>query len=164
MAKLTIYADGCCLGNPGPGGFGVVAYEDGQTMPYFAQASHKFDGTTNNRMELEAAIAAHIVAKAWLGFDPSNTVEIKTDSSYVVHGINSWVEGWIAKGWKTAAKKPVLNQDLWMQLVVCRDSDICTRTTVTWVKGHAGIRGNEEADRLSKEAAEGKSSGPTFFK
>ncbi|MEM7650544.1 MAG: ribonuclease HI [Pseudomonadota bacterium] len=137
MAKVVeIYTDGACSGNPGPGGWGVL-------MRY-GDAEKEMNGgeeeTTNNRMEMMAVIKALEAIKG------APKIELYTDSKYVMDGINQWLEGWKAKGWKTAAKKPVKNQDLWQQidaLVGAHD------VTFHWVKGHAGDPGNERADSLA---------------
>ena len=137
MAKtVEIYTDGACRGNPGPGGWGVllVAGRHRKTL-------HGGDpNTTNNRMELTAAIEALNALKG------SRKVVLHTDSRYVMHGITEWLDNWKKRGWKTAAKKPVKNQDLWMAL-----DEAIERHDITWkwVKGHDGDPGNEEADMLA---------------
>jgi len=135
-----IYTDGACSGNPGPGGWGVVVYfADG--------ARHELGGadpqTTNNRMEMQAAIAALEFLHTIQQSDP---MTLYTDSEYLRNGITSWVAGWKKKGWKTAQGKPVLNQDLWQQL------DALNNTLVTWkyVKAHAGQEGNERCDEIAR--------------
>ena len=136
MKTIEIYTDGACRGNPGPGGWGVllIAGRHRKTM-------HGGDPeTTNNRMELTAAIEALNVLKK-----PSKVV-LHTDSKYVMDGINDWMANWKQRGWKTAAKKPVKNQDLWMAL-----DEATQRHEIhwKWVKGHDGNPGNEEADELA---------------
>ena len=134
-----MYTDGACRGNPGPGGWGVVLrYRDKSRSLNGYQAE-----TTNNRMELTAVIEGLRALKR--GCD----IELMTDSKYVMQGINEWIEQWKRNGWKTAAKKPVKNIDLWQQL-----DDEAARHEINWqwVKGHAGIEGNELADRLANEA------------
>ena len=135
-ATVEIYTDGACRGNPGPGGWGVVllAGRHKKTL-------HGGDPeTTNNRMELTAAIEALNALKG------SQKVVLHTDSKYVMHGITEWMPNWKKRGWKTAAKKPVKNQDLWMAL----DEAIAKHDIEWhWVKGHAGNAGNEEADALA---------------
>jgi len=137
LAKtVEIYTDGACRGNPGPGGWGVllVAGRHRKTL-------HGGDpNTTNNRMELTAAIEALNALKG------SRKVVLHTDSRYVMHGITEWLDNWKKRGWKTAAKKPVKNQDLWMAL-----DEAIERHDITWkwVKGHDGDPGNEEADMLA---------------
>ncbi|WP_435978766.1 DNA polymerase III subunit epsilon [Psychrobacter sp. DM4] len=137
-ANTTVaYTDGACKGNPGAGGWGThLIFSDGRTQDIYGGASE----TTNNRMELMGAIKA-------LEYSPkSQKLEIWTDSSYVQKGITEWIEGWKKRGWKTASKKPVANQDLWQQL-----DESCQRRDVDWhwVKGHAGHAGNEKADELA---------------
>jgi len=136
--KLEIYTDGACRGNPGPGGWGaVLMYGD----------SHKKicggeQNTTNNRMELMAAI------KALESLNRTCDLTIYTDSQYVRKGITEWIENWKKRDWKTAAKKPVKNSDLWKQL----DSQVAKHNVQwVWVKGHAGNEGNEMADQLANQ-------------
>ena len=135
-ATIEIFTDGACRGNPGPGGWGVllIAGERRKTM-YGGERD-----TTNNRMELTAAIEA---LKALNG---SRKVTLHTDSKYVMEGVNSWMDGWKQRGWKTANKKPVKNQDLWQAL-----DEAAARHEIKWkwVKGHTGVAGNEEADALA---------------
>jgi len=136
--KVVIYTDGACRGNPGPGGWGAVLM--------FGEHEKELCGgelaTTNNRMELTAAIMA------LEGLKRPCTVELHTDSQYVRQGITEWMPGWKARGWKTAAKAPVKNDDLWKRLDAAR-----ARHTVDWrwVRGHAGDPGNERADRLANK-------------
>jgi ribonuclease HI len=134
---VEVYTDGACSGNPGPGGWGaVLRYRDHENELYGGQA----EPTTNNRMELTAAIRAleHLTR-------PS-VVRLHTDSTYVRSGIMSWLPGWQRNGWRTAEKKPVKNADLWQRLAAA-----VTRHEVEWlwVKGHAGDPGNERADALA---------------
>ena len=136
MRTIEIYTDGACRGNPGPGGWGVlfIAGRHRKTM-------HGGDPeTTNNRMELTAAIEALNALRK-----PSKVV-LHTDSKYVMDGINDWMANWKQRGWKTAAKKPVKNQDLWMAL-----DEATQRHEIhwKWVKGHDGNPGNEQADELA---------------
>ncbi len=135
-ATIEIYTDGACRGNPGPGGWGalLVAGKHRKTL-YGGERQ-----TTNNRMELTAVIEALNALKG------SRKVELHTDSKYVKDGITSWLENWKRRGWKTADKKPVKNQDLWRAL-----DEAVTRHEIEWhwVKGHAGHPGNEEADALA---------------
>lgn len=135
---VTIYTDGACSGNPGPGGWGaLLLYGDNEKE----LTGGEFE-TTNNRMELTAAIAALSALKR-----PCK-VELHTDSTYVKDGITKWIEGWKQKGWKTAAKKPVKNEDLWKALdAATTKHDIEWK----WVKGHAGDPGNERADALANQ-------------
>ncbi|MDE0843878.1 MAG: DNA polymerase III subunit epsilon [Psychrobacter pacificensis] len=131
------YTDGACKGNPGAGGWGAhLIFSDGSTQDLYGGDTE----TTNNRMELMGAIQA-LTHSA-----PTQKLEIWTDSSYVQKGITEWIEGWKKKGWKTASKKPVANQDLWQQLdKLCQQRDVDWH----WVKGHAGHAGNEKADELA---------------
>jgi ribonuclease HI len=137
MTEVVIYTDGACSGNPGPGGWGVVMrWQDHDKELHGGEAL-----TTNNRMELMAAIQALEALKR-----PSN-VSLHTDSKYLLDGITKWIAGWQRNGWLTSAKKPVKNDDLWRRLV-----EAMSRHEVTWlwVKGHAGDPGNERADELAR--------------
>lgn len=142
MAKLTAFTDGACSGNPGPGGWGVLLQAvDNGTVIKERELSGGEAETTNNRMELLAAITAlETLAK------PS-ALTIITDSAYVKNGVTGWIHGWKRNGWKTSAKKPVKNVDLWQRLDTAQQ-----RHTVTWewVKGHAGHPENERADELAR--------------
>lgn len=137
MKKVVIYTDGACSGNPGPGGWGaLLIYEDHHSKEIMEGA---FD-TTNNRMELTAAIEALKVLKVGCA------VILHTDSTYVKDGITKWIENWKNNGWRTAAKKPVKNSDLWQLLdQAVKRHEISWR----WVKGHNGDEGNERADELA---------------
>ncbi len=134
--QVIIYTDGACKGNPGPGGWGVF-------MQYKGQEKELYGGemeTTNNRMELMAAIMALEALKK------TSTVALHTDSKYVLQGITEWMDNWKKRGWKTAAKKPVKNVDLWRRLdLAIEKHDI----NWIWVKGHSGDKGNEKADMLA---------------
>ena len=133
---VEIYTDGACRGNPGPGGWGALLLAGRHRKEMYGGETD----TTNNRMELTAVIEALNALKG------SRSVILHTDSKYVKDGIESWIDNWKKRGWKTSAKKPVKNQDLWMALDEARARhDIDWR----WVKGHAGNEGNEEADRLA---------------
>ena len=142
MAELIAYTDGACSGNPGPGGWGVLlrAMEGGNVVKERELKGGEAD-TTNNRMELMAAIAALEALSR-----PSR-ITIVTDSAYVKNGISGWLNGWKRNGWKTASKKPVKNVDLWQALDAAQ-----ARHDVTWkwVKGHAGHTENERADALAR--------------
>ncbi|BDX06359.1 ribonuclease HI [Planctobacterium marinum] len=142
---VTIYTDGSCLGNPGPGGYGaILIYKDKRK-----ELSQGFELTTNNRMELLAAIIALETLKT------SCQIDLTTDSQYVRQGIMSWLKGWKAKGWKTANKQPVKNKDLWQRLdAACQPHNIQWH----WVKGHSGHPENERCDELARTAAENDSS------
>ncbi|MFT5658650.1 MAG: ribonuclease HI [Gammaproteobacteria bacterium] len=137
--KVVIYTDGACRGNPGPGGWGVIlSYQDNEkTLKGFDPE------TTNNRMELTAVIEGLRSLKR------DCAIELHTDSKYVLQGINEWIVNWKKNGWKTAAKKPVKNVDLWQQL----DEQV-SRHEINWhwVKGHSGVHGNEVADQLANDA------------
>lgn len=133
-----IFTDGACSGNPGPGGWGaLINGPDGENELTGGAAD-----TTNNRMELQAAI------EALKSLPTGSAVTLTTDSTYVKEGITGWIKNWKARGWKTAAKKPVKNVDLWQNL----DAE-CARHKVNWqwVKGHAGHAGNERADELARQ-------------
>jgi len=135
---VEIYTDGACSGNPGPGGWGAL-------LLYGIEEKEITGGefeTTNNRMELTAAIEALNL------LNRRCNVNLHTDSTYVRDGITKWIENWKAKGWRTAAKKPVKNEDLWRLLdVAAAKHDIHWK----WVKGHAGDPGNERADELANQ-------------
>ena len=135
---VVIYTDGACSGNPGPGGWGVLLQYNGKTKELCGGEAE----TTNNRMELTAAIMAINSLKR------RSTVELHTDSTYVKDGITKWMAGWKRNGWKTAARKPVKNQDLWLAL---DDAIAQHQINWKWVKGHAGDPGNEKADQLANE-------------
>ena len=143
MEDIVIYTDGGCHGNPGPGGWGIVVIADGQAK----QLSGGEKLTTNNRMELCAAIAGLSVVKNTPGF-AGRPITVNIDSQYVKNGITSWIKSWKAKGWKTADKKPVKNQDLWMQL---DNLNAGLNVSWNWVKGHAGIQYNEVCDQLCQD-------------
>ncbi|MBO9470969.1 ribonuclease HI [Endozoicomonas sp. G2_2] len=133
---VTIHTDGACRGNPGPGGWGALLEYDGKKRELYGGESN----TTNNRMELTAAIEALTALKR------SCRVELYTDSTYVRQGIMQWMHNWKRNGWKTAARKPVKNADLWRALdAACERHDINWH----WVKGHSGDVGNEAADALA---------------
>jgi len=135
---VTIFTDGACSGNPGPGGWGVVLIH-GKTEKELCGGE---PGTTNNRMELMAAIQALEALKK-----PCR-VELHTDSCYVMDGISQWIHGWKARGWKTAAKAPVKNEDLWRRLDEAR---LRHEVDWRWVKGHNGHELNERADALARK-------------
>ena len=135
---VEIYTDGACRGNPGPGGWGVVLIAGDRRKEMYGGAAE----TTNNRMELTAAI------EALNALNGSRQVLLHTDSRYVMDGINDWMPNWKRRGWKTASKKPVKNQDLWQAL----DEAISRhRIRWNWVRGHTGVPGNEDADRLANQ-------------
>lgn len=142
MAELFAYTDGACSGNPGPGGWGVllIARENGAVIKERSLCGGAAD-TTNNRMELMAAISA------LEALEKPSTITIITDSAYVKGGVTSWIFGWKKNGWKTAARKPVKNVDLWQEL---EDAQARHQVTWEWVKGHAGHPENEKADELAR--------------
>jgi ribonuclease HI len=136
LSNVIIHTDGACKGNPGPGGWGAILQAGGKTKEMCGGEPL----TTNNRMELMAAI------QALEALTRPCKVDLHTDSKYVMDGITSWIHGWKARGWKTADKKPVKNDDLWKRLDAAR-----SRHDVKWhwVKGHAGHELNERADQLA---------------
>ena len=142
MAELFAYTDGACSGNPGPGGWGVLmrAIHEGTIVKERELQGGEAD-TTNNRMELLAAIHALEV------LERPSTLTIITDSAYVKNGVTGWIHGWKRNGWRTSNKKPVKNVELWQRL-----DEAQARHTVTWewVKGHAGHPENERADELAR--------------
>jgi ribonuclease HI len=142
----SIYTDGACSGNPGPGGWGVVIYFADGTLH---ELGDKEPQTTNNRMEMQAAIAALEFLAA---FGQTQSVTLFTDSEYVKNGITQWIKGWKKKGWKTSTGKPVLNPDLWQQL------DALNSPQVVWqyVRGHAGNVGNERCDAIARAFSTGQ--------
>lgn len=134
--KVVIHTDGACRGNPGPGGWGALLRYNGTKRELYGGEAN----TTNNRMELTAAIRALEALKR------SCVVELHTDSTYVRQGVMQWMHNWKRNGWKTAAKKPVKNADLWRAL-----DEACARHQINWhwVKGHSGDIGNDAADALA---------------
>ena len=141
MKKITIYTDGACSGNPGPGGWGAVLTSGKHEKEIFGGVKE----TTNNRMELTAAIKALEAVKT------KSEIDLYTDSTYVKDGITKWIINWKKNGWRTAARKPVKNDDLWQEL-----DKLIAKHEVKWhwVKGHAGHEGNEKADCLAVKGAE----------
>lgn len=135
---VEIYTDGACSGNPGPGGWGVLMRYNGHEKEMCGGE----DETTNNRMEMMAVI------KALEALKKASVVKLYTDSKYVMQGITEWMDGWKAKNWKTASKKPVKNKDLWLQI-----DDLVSQHNIEfiWVKGHAGHPENERADELARQ-------------
>ncbi|HUL13584.1 MAG TPA: ribonuclease HI [Methylococcaceae bacterium] len=136
--KVYAYTDGACRGNPGPGGWGVLLRYKGKEKEICGGEAE----TTNNRMELMAAIHALETLKR-----PS-VVCVVTDSIYVSKGISEWLPNWIRRGWKTASKTPVKNADLWQRLALAKEKH---RVEWQWVKGHSGHPDNERADRLANQ-------------
>lgn len=141
LPAVTIYTDGACLGNPGPGGWAAIL----RYGEHEKELSGGLRETTNNRMELRAAVEALNALKR-----PCR-VEIYTDSSYLRDGITKWVHGWQRNGWRTAAKQPVKNQDLWKALLAAVARH---KVDWQWTKGHAGDELNERADVLASSAAQ----------
>jgi len=145
--KVEIYTDGACSGNPGPGGWGAVLLYGDREKELFGGAPE----TTNNRMELTAAIEALEELKR-----PCQ-VRLHTDSTYLKRGITEWIARWKRNGWRTADRKPVKNQDLWQRL----DAALARhRVEWRWIKGHAGNAGNERADALARRGMAGLPAGP----
>ena len=139
---ITIYTDGACSGNPGIGGWGIVIIEL-KKEPIFLNGGD--DNTTNNQMELTAAI------QALKYFEDREKITLYTDSQYVKNGIETWINNWKKNGWKTASKKPVKNKELWVKL----DLLIAKHNVIwKWVKGHAGNLYNEKADLLARKYIE----------
>lgn len=140
MKRVQLITDGACLGNPGPGGWAyILRYND-----HVKEQAGAVPQTTNNRMELTAAIEGLKLLK-----EPCE-VEVVTDSEYVKNGITKWIQGWKRNGWKTAAKKPVMNQDLWVEL---DELTRIHRIEWTWTKGHADHVDNNRCDELATRAA-----------
>ncbi|WP_374296694.1 ribonuclease HI [Sphingomonas sp.] len=140
MTEVEIATDGACKGNPGPGGWGALI----RSGPHEKELSGGEANTTNNRMELMAAIEALNALKR------PCSVTLSTDSRYVMDGLTKWIHGWKRNGWRTADKKPVKNAELWQALVAAAERhDI----KWLWVKGHAGHPDNERADKLASDAA-----------
>ena len=142
MTRIVAYTDGACSGNPGPGGWGALLQaQDGDRVVKERELKGGEAATTNNRMELLAAITA------LESLTRPSEVTVVTDSAYVKNGVTSWLHGWKRNGWKTAAKKPVKNEDLWRRL-----DEAQSRHSVTWewIKGHAGHPENERADALAR--------------
>ena len=139
MPGVEIYTDGACRGNPGPGGWGALLIAGDQRKEIHGAEAQ----TTNNRMELTAAIEGLLALKRRC------QVKLYTDSKYVMHGITEWLPGWKARGWRTAGRAPVKNQDLWERLdLAVQSQDVEWH----WVRGHAGTAGNERADALANLA------------
>lgn len=154
MSRIRdLYTDGACSGNPGPGGWGTVAYFDDGSC-------HELGGrdgaTTNNRMEMQAAISA---LEFFASTNQTQQCVLYTDSEYLIKGITQWVKGWKKKGWKTAAGKAVLNQDLWEKLdLIDRKVQSQTKVPVSWqhVRGHSGNIGNERCDTIARGFSNGQ--------
>lgn len=141
MKKVQVITDGSCLGNPGRGGWACILRYGGHVKEMSGSEPH----TTNNRMELTAAIQGLAALRE------ACEVELVTDSQYVKNGVEKWMANWKKNGWKTSEKKPVLNQDLWVAL----DAELARHTTKwKWTKGHADHSDNNRCDELAREAAE----------
>lgn len=138
---ITIYSDGACKGNPGTGGWGALLVGPDSDIEICGGERN----TTNNRMELLAVI------RALESVESTSDIDVYTDSQYVQKGITQWIKNWQARGWLTAAKKPVKNADLWRDLLAQTQRH---RVTWHWVKGHAGHPGNERADELANQGVE----------
>jgi len=140
-SKVHVYTDGACKGNPGKGGWGALLKYGDRTRELFGGEAH----TTNNRMELTAVICA------LEALNRQCRIKLHTDSKYVQQGITAWIHDWKKRGWKTAAKKPVKNADLWRQL-----DELAGQHEIEWiwVKGHSGHDGNERADELANRGVE----------
>jgi ribonuclease HI len=140
MKTVQLITDGACIGNPGPGGWAAILRHGARTREMHGYAPQ----TTNNRMELTAAIEGLRTLKE------TCDIEVVTDSEYVKNGITTWIHGWKRNGWKTASKKPVVNQDLWMEL-----DELASQHKIrwTWTKGHADHEDNNRCDELATQAA-----------
>ena len=136
--SISIFTDGACRGNPGPGGWGVLILLEGEEITLYGGENR----TTNNQMEMMAAI------KALEYFREKKSIELVTDSNYLKDGIEKWIHGWKKNGWKTSAKKPVKNQELWMKIDTLNHFH---EVQWKWVKGHSGHRENEIADLLANK-------------
>lgn len=140
--SIKVYTDGACRGNPGPGGWGVYIQLNDEEKDLYGGNPE----TTNNQMEMQAALEALKYLK-----DKNEVIELYTDSNYLRQGITEWIHKWKLNNWRTAAKKPVANRDLWIEI-----SDLNEKMNVqwNWVKGHAGDPGNERADQLANLGAD----------
>jgi len=142
MAELFAYTDGACSGNPGPGGWGaVLEARDGATLVKSRELSGGEAETTNNRMEMMAAI---VVLET---LERPSALTVVTDSTYLKDGITGWIHGWKRNGWKTSSRKPVKNTDLWQRLDAAQARH---QVKWEWIKGHAGHQQNERADELAR--------------
>lgn len=145
MTLIEIFTDGACRGNPGPGGWGALL----RLPDRIEELCGGERNTTNNQMELQGAIEA----LQWIQKQaPEAKVVLHTDSSYVKNGITEWIQGWKQRGWRTAAKQPVKNQQQWQQLDALNQS---LAVDWRWIKGHAGHEGNERADQLANRGLDG---------
>lgn len=150
--RIVVNTDGSCLHNPGPGGWGaIVSFWDGDTLIERVELSDADLVTTNNKMELSAAIAALQHIRAFPHFSQSTPITIVSDSQYVVNGANVWLPNWVRNGWRASDKKPVKNQDLWKAFEFATAG---LSVALEWIKGHAGNPDNEAADALARGAVE----------
>lgn len=147
MTKIIIYTDGAAKGNPGKAGWGAILLMEGRTVELGGRKDH----ATNNQMELTAPIEALKYIKHHLS--DSVDVEIVADSKYVILGITEWIAGWMKNGWRNAAKKPVVNKELWEEL---HELNSALKPKWSYVKGHAGHEHNERADVIASSFAEGE--------
>ena len=140
--SIKVYTDGACRGNPGPGGWGVYIINGNQTEELYAGDR----STTNNKMEMQAAIRALMHLK-----NANTSIELYTDSNYLRQGITEWIYNWKKNNWRTSSKKPVANRELWIELDKLNSQ---MNVNWNWVKGHAGDPGNEKADELANKGAD----------
>lgn len=140
--SIKVYTDGACRGNPGPGGWGVYIINGNQTEELYAGDR----STTNNKMEMQAAISALMHLK-----NTNSSIELYTDSNYLRQGITEWIYNWKKNNWRTSSKKPVANRELWIELDKLNSQ---MNVNWNWVKGHAGDPGNEKADELANKGAD----------
>jgi ribonuclease HI len=140
--SIKVYTDGACRGNPGPGGWGVYIINGNQTEELYAGDR----STTNNKMEMQAAISALMHLK-----NANTSIELYTDSNYLRQGITEWIYNWKKNNWRTSSKKPVANRELWIELDKLNSQ---MNVNWNWVKGHAGDPGNEKADELANKGAD----------
>tara|TARA_B100000214_G_scaffold335562_1_gene278911 strand:+ start:16 stop:447 length:432 start_codon:yes stop_codon:yes gene_type:complete len=140
--SIKVYTDGACKGNPGPGGWGVYIQSNDEEKDLYGGNPE----TTNNQMEMQAALEALKYLK-----DKNEVIELYTDSNYLRQGITEWIHKWKLNNWRTAAKKPVANRDLWIEISELNEK---MKVEWNWVKGHAGDPGNERADLLANLGAD----------
>lgn len=158
-AEVEIFCDGACLGNPGPGGWGAILFNHSENAVTELGGAEKH--TTNNAMEIRAALESLRAAQNFSGL--TITIEIKTDSTYVIKGITQWLPGWKTNNWKTREGNPVANAELWRELAqIVGQFTPPTRLKWTHVAGHAGISGNERADQIASGFAAGET--PDLFR
>lgn len=158
-ARVEIFCDGACLGNPGPGGWGAIVFDHSEGTVTELGGSERH--TTNNAMEIRAALESLRAALNFAGLEV--TVEVKTDSSYVIHGASKWLGSWKSNGWITREGKAVANVELWRELAEILEKFASpTRLNWTHVAGHSGIAGNERADQIASTFAAGEK--PDLFR